>query len=123
MKHFARALDGTEQSIFGLTAWQPRSFELESREPTQGEEEPNDGAEDSDPMPQLENLGLELLVPEAGDVEGDDFRWLSAGPSPGSGAWNPETGGECHVAGLVDELMQPVVVPVRGPAIEHGGAS
>ena len=74
-------------------------------------------------MPQLESLGLELLVPEAGDVEGDDFRWLSAGPSPGSGAWNPETGGECHVAGLVDELMQPVVVPVRGPAIEHGGAS
>ena len=120
----AGTVDGAEQGILGLAVWQARTAaELETRKPQEGEKQPNDGAEDSDSMPQLEDLCLELLLLAAEDVEGDNLWWLRTNPSRCGGARNSESSGEGNVTGLMDELAKPVVVPARGPSIEHGGAS
>ena len=122
-EHFAGAVDGSEQGVFGLAVGEPRPGEPEPGEPQEGEKQPNDGAEDSDPTPQLENLCLELLLLATEDVEGDNLWWLGTEPSRSCGAWNSETGGERNIACLVNELAEPVVVAARRPSVDHGGAS
>jgi hypothetical protein len=108
---------GHQQRWFCITTLrlgETLAVQPESRQPNDGERQPDQGLQDLDPASELQDLSPEIGVRLVNDVDADDGAWIAAEPSGHRGARNPEAGNDSGVPGLTDQGPESRIV---GPLI------
>ena len=94
----------------------------ESGQPDDAHQQPDQGLQDLDPAPELQDLSLEIGVRPVYDIDADHGARISTEPSGHRGAGDPEVGDYGRIPGLPDQLPESRVVgPLTTSLCCHGG--